>query len=164
MTANTNKLHQINMQYSPVEDRILVRTSTTNNEEYLIWLTRRYTRILLDLIQKEIDERGGTTNVASKQETKQLFKQGAFEKPYAEEQPKTKPLGDKGILAYAIKSGKDSNGNFVLELKSNDNKGITYNLNDTMLYMVYSLLSQSIAKAEWNLGYMEQPTSQSQIH
>jgi len=162
--AETNKLHQINMQYSNKEDRILLRTSTENNDEYLIWLTRRYTKLLVDIFDKEIEQRGGTTTLSAKKETTKLFKDGAFEKHYVEETPKTHPLGEDGVLAFGIKTGKDEQGNFVLIIQSDSGKGITYNLNDSLLYMFYSLLMQSIDRAEWKLGKLGESASTSQLH
>jgi hypothetical protein len=162
--AETNKLHQINMQYSNTEDRILLRTSTENNDEYLIWLTRRYTKLLVDIFDKEIERRGGTTTLGSKKETTKLFKEGAFEKPYAEETPKNHPLGEKGMLAFGIKTGIDAQGNFTLIIQSESGKGITYNLNDTLIYMFYSLLIQCIERAEWKIGKLAQNPVNSQLH
>lgn len=150
--ADPDKLHQINVQYSNTEDRILLRTSTSNNDEYLIWLTRRYTKLLIDILDKEINKRGGTTTLGTKKETKKLFTEGAFEKPYAENQPKNHPLGENGMLAFGIKTGTDNSGNLILEIQSESKKGITYNLNDTLIYMFYSLLMQSVERAEWQLG------------
>ncbi len=162
--AETNKLHQINMQYSNVEDRILLRTSTENNDEYLFWLTRRYTKLLMDIFDKEIDKRGGTTTIGAKKETTSLLNEGAFEKPYVEETPKNHPLGEDGVLAFGIKTGTDDNGNMVLIIQSESGQGITYNLNDTLIYMFYSLLTQSIARAEWDIGKLSQDASNKQIH
>lgn len=160
----TNKLHQINMQYINKEDRILLRTSTENNDEYLIWLTRRYTKLLMDVFDKEMEKRGGSTTLGSKKETTKLFKEGAFEKPYVEETPKKHPLGENGVLAFGIKTGIDEQGNLTLIIQSESGKGITYNLNDTLIYMFYSLLTQSIERAEWGLGKLSQNSTNNQIH
>jgi len=162
--VETNKLHQINMQYSNKEDRILLRTSTENNDEFLFWLTRRYTKLLLDIFDKEIEKRGGTTTIGTKKETATLLNEGAFEKPYAEETPKNRPLGKDGVLAFAIKTGTSDNGNLTLIIQSESGQGITYNLNDTLIYMFYSLLTQSITRAEWDIGKLSQSESSNQLH
>ncbi len=162
--AESNKLHQINVQYSNKEDRILLRTSTENNDEYLIWLTRRYTKLLIDIFDKEIEKRGGTTALSSQKETTKLFNEGAFEKPYVEETAKNHPLGENGVLAFGIKTGTDEQGNFTLIIQSESGQGITYNLNDTLIYMFYSLLMQSVEQAEWKLGTLAQKPSNSQLH
>jgi len=36
-----DKLHQINLGYSPEEDRLLLRINTTGKTEYRLWMTRR---------------------------------------------------------------------------------------------------------------------------
>ncbi len=162
--TESNKLHQINVQYSNKEDRILLRTSTENNDEYLIWLTRRYTKLLIDIFDKEIEKRGGTTTLSSQKETKKLFNEGAFEKPYVEETTKKHPLGENGVLAFGIKTGTDEQGNFTLIIQSESGQGITYNLNDTLIYMFYSLLMQSVERAEWKLGKLAQKPSNTQLH
>lgn len=161
--TKSDKLHQINIQYVNTEDRILLRTSTNNDDEYLIWLTRRYTKLLIDILDKEINNRGGTTTLGSKKETKKLFIEGAFEKPYVEDKPKNHPLGEKGMLAFGIKTGMDKNGNFILEIQSESKKGVTFNLDDTLLYMFYSLLMQGVERAEWQLGQFA-ARSKEQLH
>ncbi len=160
----SDQLHQINMQYSNKEDRILIRTSTKNNNEYLIWLTRRFTKLLLDILDKEIEKRGGTTSLSMKKETRNLYATGAFDKPYANEIPKNYPLGGQGVLAFRINTGVSEHGNLILELQSETNQGITLNLNDTLIYMFYSLLTQSIACSEWQIGQFAQHTPNSQLH
>ena len=162
--TETNKLHQINVQYSNTEDRILLRTSTDNNDEYLIWLTRRFTKLLIDVLDKEIEKHGGTAEISAKKETKKMFDEGAFEKPYAEEKPKNHPLGENGMLAFGIKTGTDNNGNLVLEIQSEEKQGITYNLNETLIYMFYSLLTQAIERAEWQLGKFGERFPNAQLH
>lgn len=148
----TDTLHQINIQYSDREDRILLRASTTNNDEFLVWLTRRFTILFLGILDKEIEKRGGTTSVSTRQETKRLFNAGAFEKPYAEEQPKNHPLGKHGLVANRIKTGNDQHDNLILEIQSESGQGITFNLDSTLLYMFYSLLNQGIERADWQIG------------
>lgn len=158
----SDKLHQINVQYSNVEDRILLRTSTENDDEYLIWLTRRFTRLLLGILNGEIEKRGGATILGAQKETKKLFKEGAFERPYAENSPKKRPLGH-GLLAFSIKTGLAGDGNLILEIQAEAGQGIIFNLNDTLIYMFYSLLMQGIAQTEWQLDPFPEG-SQKQLH
>ncbi len=147
----SNKLHQINIQYSNKEDRILLRFSTESHDEYGIWLTRRFTKILLDVLDKEMEQRGGTTTLGSQDQTKQLFKEGVFEQPYAKEKTQHRPLGEQGMLAFGIRTQTDKTGNLSLEIQSETDKGININLNDTLIYMFYSMLMQAIAVSEWQI-------------
>ena len=158
----SDKLHQINVQYSHVEDRILLRASTENDDEYLIWLTRRFTRMLLGMLGHEIKKRGGATTPGAQKETKRLFSEGAFEQPYAENAPKKRPLG-AGLLACSIKTTVAGDGNLILEIQSEAGQGIVFNLNDTLLYMFYSLLMQGVTQTEWQLDPFPESARQ-QLH
>jgi hypothetical protein len=91
-----------------------------------------------------------------------MFKQGVFEKQF-DDSSVDFPLGKVGILAYSIKSETNSEGNLTLEVHSEDGKGITINLNDSLMYLFYSLLTQGINQANWQLQNQAELTS-SQIH
>ncbi len=87
------QLHQINISYVPVEDRLMMRINTKQGIEYRVWLTRRFTGILIGLLTKEIDKHGGIPVLASTDQTRSLFKQGAMEKPYEADKVVDMPLG-----------------------------------------------------------------------
>jgi hypothetical protein len=155
----TNQLHQLNIMYSNKEDRLLLRASTQDREEYRIWLTRRYTRLLFDVLSKEMTKKGGIASISSNGQTTQMFKEGVFEKQF-DDSSVDFPLGEVGILAYSIKSETNSDGNLMLEVHSEDGKGITINLNNSLIYLFYSLLTQGINQANWQLHNHEEIASQ----
>ena len=70
----------MNINYIPVEDRLMLRINTLAGDEFRVWLTRKFTELLLNLLNKEIDKHGGVPTFASTPETKELFKKGAMEK------------------------------------------------------------------------------------
>lgn len=144
-----DKLHQINVNYSGKEDRLLLKILTLNGDEFRIWLTRRFTGILFNVLQKEMNKHGGETTVSNTQQTKKMFKAGAFEKPYEKESPKKYPLGEEGFLAYGIKAANTNEGNLLLEILPDGGKGVTFNLNPSLVYMLHNLLSQGMMKAQW---------------
>lgn len=146
-----DQLHQINVSYLPVEDRLLLRINTKGGDEFRVWLTRRYTGILMNVLNKEIDKYGGLPAVASSPATTEMFKQGAMEKPYEEESISNFPLGQAGFLAFAVKVNKVADDNLNLEILPEKGKGFTLNLNKSLLFMVYNLLTQGISQAGWFL-------------
>ena len=81
----TTQLHQMNVSYFPVEDRLLLKISSRNDDEYRLWLTRRYAQLLLKILDGEMDKSGGKHAVASNEKTRKMYKEGAFEKAYEEE-------------------------------------------------------------------------------
>ncbi len=46
------KIHQLNVQYLPEQDRLLARVNTTTGLEFRLWLTRRLTIALLPMLRK----------------------------------------------------------------------------------------------------------------
>ena len=80
----------------------MMRLNTKQGIEFRVWLTRRFTGILLGLLTTEIDKHGGVPALASTNETVAMFKQGAMEKPYEAEKTVEYPLESSGVLAYKI--------------------------------------------------------------
>ena len=50
------RLHQLNLQYDPTQDRLLVRISTTTQVELRLWFTRRLTVGVLPLLRKLVGQ------------------------------------------------------------------------------------------------------------
>jgi hypothetical protein len=145
----TDQLHQINIAYIDKEDRLLMRATTTNGDEYRVWFTRRYAGLLMDIINKGMNERGGMTILGSAPQTTDMIKDGALEKPF-ENNVTNYPLGEKGVLGFGIKTNITEDKILNLQLLPENGQGITLNLNDSLIYMFHNLLSQGIARADWN--------------
>jgi len=159
----SDKLHQINITYSNKEDRLLLRTSTQDGNEYRVWLTRRFTQLLLNILTKEMEQHGGSITVGSKEQTTKMIKDGAFEKKYEENKAVSYPFGVDGMLAFGIKSGSNETGIFVLEIQSESGQCVTFNLDESLTYMLYSLITQGIERAGWQL-HSEEKNISSHIH
>ncbi len=159
----SDQLHQINITYIDKEDRLLMRATTKNGDEYRIWFTRRYTGLLMDILNKGMHERGGMTTLGSTPQTTQMIKGGALEKPF-ENDMRNYPLGEKGVLGFGIKTNIDEDKVIKLQLLPENGQGMTLNLNDALLYMFHNLLSQAIAKADWKIMQNQEPAGSGNIH
>ncbi len=159
----TDQLHQVNVTYAGKEDRLLLRATTQKGNEYRIWLTRRFTALLLNILNKAMEQYGGAPTIGSSQQTKQMLKAGALEKVFEEERTTNYPLGEDGILAFGVKTANTSEGNLSLEILPENGPGVTFNLNKQLLYMLQSLLSQGIARADWHINGLLDNSSQ-QVH
>ncbi|MGH8119570.1 MAG: hypothetical protein ACRESK_03040 [Gammaproteobacteria bacterium] len=159
MPHKNDKLHQLNVTYSGTEDRLLLRASTRHGDEYRVWLTRRFTAMLLNIMIKEMDKYGGSAALGANPRTRALFKSGAMEKAYEGDKTTNFPLGKNGFLAYTIKTTKMPDGNLHLEILPKKGKGVSVNLDKQLLYMFHNLLTQGIARAEWHLVSSQEPQS-----
>lgn len=157
----TDKLHQMNITYVPTEDRLLLRISTMQGDEFRIWLTRRYTSLLFNVLNKRMERSGGLPTVAASDETRKLFQAGAMEQKY-ESEHKRYPLGEDGILAFGINTGESGDGNLQLEMAPEQGQGVTINLNDSLTYMFSNLLNQGVDQAGWKL--FNEDTQSMKVH
>lgn len=158
----TDQLHQLNINYSPNEDRLLLRITTQQGDEYRVWLTRRFTALLMTVLGKEIEKHGGLPAVASRTETRRLFHEGALEKPFEDDASRRFPLGEQGILAYRIGTTDTRGNELSLELRPETGQGVTLNLNQSLLFMFYNLLTQGVSRADWQLP--ELPSVNEHLH
>ncbi len=159
----TDLLHQINIAYIDKEDRLLMRATTMNGDEYRVWFTRRYAGLLMDIINKDMNERGGMTTLGSAPQTTDMIKDGALEKPF-ENNVTNYPLGEKGVLGFGIKTNISEDKILNLQLFPETGQGVTLNLNDSLIYMFHNLLSQGIARADWNFKQDQDSSGSEHIH
>jgi hypothetical protein len=112
----SDPLHQINISHDSKEDRLLLRISTGTGDEFRLWLARRFTSLLMGILNKEMGIRGGAPGVAGSEETTKMLNSGALEKKYNAEQVKNFPLGEDGVFAFRINTRNADEGNLGLEL------------------------------------------------
>lgn len=146
-----NNLQQINISYVPNEDRLLLKARTSDKEELRIWLTRRYTSLLINVLAQQMDKAGGIMELASNKTTLAQFKGGAFTQEYQPQPLQNFPLGENGVLGYRINAGKNTDSRVNLQLLPEAGEGLNLLLDKSMLFMFYNLLEQALAQAEWNL-------------
>ena len=161
MTGMTDKLHQMNVTYVPKEDRLLLRISTLQGDEFRAWLTRRYTGLLFNVLNKQMEKSGGVPTVAASEETRKLFKAGAMEQKYAGDSSNF-PLGKTGFLAFKINAGETPDGILHLEISPEQGQGVTLHLNNPLLYMFSNILNQGIDRAGWQL--LREDTLSMKVH
>jgi hypothetical protein len=156
-----SKLEQINITYDPVQDRLLLKVNSGEAGEFRIWLTRRYTKMLANLLVEVMEKAGGIQDIASHHDTINQLKGGAFDKDYAwdpnsatgNQSSPLLPLGPEGILGFRINYTQSDDGNARFELLPELGLGINLALNRTLIFMMYNLLEQGVAQADWNIHF-----------
>ena len=153
------QLRQINVSYIDKEDRLLLRISTSEEQEYRLWCTRRFTRLLLDrfddLFQQEVAAKVSVPpparrDVAQMQHSLAVSEE-SFSKPYQAE-PTTFPLGEDGLLVTTIKYNTRAGGAMQLQLTDGGDKGMALNLNGGLQHQLYELFQRAAVKAGWFAG------------
>lgn len=96
-------IHQIQCLYQPLEDRILLRIMVTDRSEFRCWLTRRYVKLLWQVMLKLLERDPSTTTLPNENtrramidfQHENMVRTGQFAKPFEE-----------GAVALAVADAK----------------------------------------------------------
>jgi hypothetical protein len=154
-------LHQINIGYSPIEDRLLLRMSArgeTGNTEFRFWLTRRFTRLFWRALERAretcvaMDPRVSPDSREALKQFQQeaVLEQADFTTPYQEETAVT-PLGPAPILVSKLNITPQDQGHQTLTLLPPKGQGINLTVDLNIIHMIRKLLAEAVRKAEWDL-------------
>lgn len=145
-------IQQLNIGYNPIEDRLLFKLKSGSNQEYRLWFTRRFSKLLLSLLIDKMDTFGGIDSIGVSEDTQAVIKNGALEKKYIAPIAPQYPLGKAGIIPTKMNISQLKNNTISINFLNNDNKGMKFNMDKKMLYLTHNLLTQGINKADWDLA------------
>ena len=161
----SNALHQMTMSYSAIEDRLLLRVSTTAHDEHQIWLTRRFIKVLWPALLKGVEKQSLPPETAAAPTTTPQVKRAVMamqhndalqktelSKPHDEEKV-NKPSTEKPMLATGGQCVPLKTGGMRLNLKTAENLQVGLNLNEQLLHAFCHQISSLTLKAEWDLSY-----------
>lgn len=157
----TERLHQLNLHFDPVEDRILLRMTVGTPEvlsEFRIWLTRRFVALLWKSLQSAVaesvraDERiaPASRDAVLRFQQESALARADFSTPFAQGEAKT-PLGDAPILVSKARIARTAQGARLMALEAAEGPAIQINMNDQLLHSFMKLLSDAARNAQWGL-------------
>ncbi|MES9858876.1 MAG: hypothetical protein ABW166_20100 [Sedimenticola sp.] len=155
--SNTNTLQQLNIQFDSIQDRLILRILSSDGNELRIWLTRRYTRLLLGVIDKIVHPTIGAEKAPHAEEIKAFerdaaLESGNFKEEYKADAAENFPLGESPTLASRIDYKKLGNGAVALTFGIQGGQNININLDISLLHALVKILKQGSTMAEWNLA------------
>lgn len=154
------QLHQINMQYDPHQDRLLVRVSTKEKLEYQFWFTRRLTRALWPALMQQLSK----VNTAQAPTTEAREAVTAFrrEKALGEalfgtqfEGEENRPALSAPMLASNIRMAVLPEGRHEIHIAPNEGTGFRMQLGDNLLHAFSRLMQDALKKSGWDLELRE---------
>ncbi len=154
--AEAPRLKQLNVSYVDVEDRIMLKVSTSDDKEYRAWCTRRFTRILMERLESMFEEEVDEAQVVPEETRKEVarIKHGdkvsepSFQQPY-EAEPTEYPLGEQGVLLTTLRYNRLESGMLALNLSDSDGRGVTLNLDQNLRHQLYELFQRGAERASW---------------
>ena len=152
------KLHQLRLDHDTEQDRLLVRISTDDGKEVLLWLTRRCVRLLWPLLV-EMAQSSPRIALQSNPEApaallglehEQAARAADFSRPH-DDAARERPFGPQPLLVARMQSGKDREGNHVLSLSPVSGQRINVTLDDALLHSFCKLLQKVVGETDWDL-------------
>lgn len=154
------KLHQLNIRFDSLEDRLTLGIMTNDGNEFLLWLTRRYTKLLLEILDKLANpnrsKEAPSEQTAEIKKAVMIFQRDAaladlesaaeFESGEAEH-----PLGETPLLVSRIQFKKRPPKEVLFSFGLPDGRDISINLNEELLLALMKVVEDGAKKAEWDL-------------
>lgn len=163
-------IHQLQVAFDAAEDRLLFRLTTTAQEEFRMFLTRRFVRALWPMLVKTIESKVAVKAPAAEArrevlafEHEKAVRETDFKTPFREPEaqvPRQFPLGAAPYLAVKGNVRLDGDG-FKLALNPAEGQGIEIGLDDRLMHSLCRLIEQAARSAEWDLPYFAPPAAPS---
>ena len=161
-------IHQLQVAFDATEDRLLFRLTTTAQEEFRVFLTRRFVRGLWPLLHKTIDSKVAVKapQAESRREVIAFEHEKAvsatdFRTPFQEPAPETPRSFPLGQTPYVAAQGnvRLEGASFKLALNPVQGQGIEIGLDDRLMHSFCRLLEQAIRSADWDLPFLSGPNA-----
>lgn len=152
-------LHQIQIRYVALEDRALMRISTTDQAQFQFWITRRYAELMLRALAKDLasSELAVRQRAPSDRDTVLAFEhdraiaQTRFDVPYRAPRHEHAPLGETPVLLARIEVRRLDGGQSVLAMHPDSGKGVELRLDDRLIHSLVKLLQDAASRGQWAL-------------
>lgn len=154
----TSALHQITMSFLAEDDRLLMRVSSTEKNEFHFLLTRRFVNILwparMTVIEKEDPASKqnlmpGARKAVTAMKHQEAIAESNFSQTHDED---TKQLTPNPLLVTGGTVNPGKQGVTGLTFKTQGGAEIKISLNKTLLHALCRLLIETTMKADWDLG------------
>lgn len=153
------QLRQLQVANDSLQDRLLLRVSTQQNEEIRIWLTRRFLRQIWPALLQMAERLAPPPAAASDDdEASDANDKGSFDQAFIEDDP-LYPLGRKPLLASEAKLDLLENRSLRLTLSEGRERSCSLNLDGELLQFLLAMLRAAEQQSDWNLqlDYEEAP-------
>jgi hypothetical protein len=153
------RLHQIRIDYTPEEDRLLMQLSTSDEQEVRLWLTRRFVKLLWPLMVKLAEEASPKIRTQADPEARrallsmeheEAMARADFSKPY-DDSERAMPLGAEPLLLARIQTAHDADGQPVIALHPAEGQGVTLTLDSVLVHSICRLLQAAVLKSDWDM-------------
>lgn len=146
----SSQIKQIQAHYLPVEDRILLKIHTDEQQVFHAWLTRRYLKLLLPVLQGQHPQTGeAISNTNRNPAEDNSSEEPQFDQPYQPPESADFPLGEAPILLSRM-TFKGFDTDFAeLILEPEEGPGISLSYQPKFITALLTIIQQTIESADW---------------
>lgn len=152
----SDAIAQIQASYNPIEDRILLKIKTLNEQVYLAWITRSFMKLLIPALHGQHPTTGQPlfsedTSPETATGHAQTGISGNYGNDFVEPENPEYPLGEQPILLIKItfKNIRGDNGQLIFEPEQG--RGIVLPYHPNLLGPLINIFSQALNSADWAL-------------
>ncbi len=151
------QIRQLQVACDQLQDRLLLRISTQDDEEYRIWLTRRFLRELWPHLSRLAGKQSAATPIVGDLPGDDAVN---FDELFSD-QNATFPLGSTPLLSSEVKVDTLSDGTFNLSFREGRERSFQLALDGDLLQTLCAMLRAGAEHAQWNLGLDDAPATAS---
>jgi hypothetical protein len=149
------QIRQLQVACDQLQDRLLLRISTQEDEEYRIWLTRRFLRELWPHLSRLAGKQAAGMPIVGEIPADEA---GNFEQSFSEDNA-TFPLGSTPLLSSELKVDTLSDGTFNLIFREGRERSFQLAVNPDLLQTLCAMLRAGAEHAQWNLALDDTPAT-----
>lgn len=161
MADTTFEFHQVQIYYSPEEDRIILKVNSRDDQQFSMAFTRRFTKtiwpVLLDVLISDPLFAGydnATKQAAADFKNQEVLASADLEKPFQEDNL-TYPWGQTPLIAAMATLSRPPEGLLVLGIYAQNKVGFEFPANHHFLHYLYKGLLDLEKATEWDLSLAE---------
>ena len=145
-------IHQLQIAFDAVQDRLVLRVATTANEEIRAHLTRRFVREIWPHLMRVLNGHlGGAMPSSGGPAADQARKNdGTFSEPVKDDKL-TRPLGSSPLLVAECQIEAPSAGRCRLVLREPRERSLVLDLDKNLTEVFCSMLRAAVKVADWDL-------------
>lgn len=142
------QVRQVQIAHDALQDRLVLRVATQADEEFRVWLTRRFLRELWPHLAKLVALPRNSAPLTADVEA--IAAPPSFEQAFADDKA-TYPLGSNPLLTSEIKVDALADGSFHLIFREGRERSFDLGLTPDLLQALCAMLRAAAEQAQWGL-------------
>jgi len=163
-------IHQIQIKYDALADRLLMQVRTRAGEVFAIWLTRRMVQRLLPpflQIGTRLSLAKAHPDSVLLPEARAMLEDAVRSRPlpnadftqHFSTDSTRQPMGPEPLLAAEVELQADAQRGLRMQVREAQGRHVTLQFNEELHAALSRLFEQALAAADWGLAPLATPTS-----